>query len=45
MPILHFIVYITIVALLLVLFSGLAWYAVAAGYAISLLIVIALYRR
>ncbi len=45
MPILHFIIYITIVALLLIFAAGVAWWAVAAGYAISLLLVIALYRR
>ncbi len=44
MPILHVIIIMTIVAALLIA-VGLNWMYVAVGYALLLLIIIALYRR
>lgn len=44
MPILHVIIIMTIIAAVLIL-VGLNWLYVAVGYALLLLIIIALYRR
>ena len=44
-PVLHFIIILTILAALLIFVAGLPWLYVAVGYAVLLLLVIALYHR